>query len=71
MNTKNLDLLSIVIPVFNNAESIQGLLDEIVEVVSSVSPPVELELILVDDGSTDDSWRILSDLAAIDFVFPR
>jgi dolichol-phosphate mannosyltransferase len=63
LNTKNLELLSIVIPVFNNAESIRGLVDEIVEVVASLSPSVELELILIDDGSTDDSWLTLSDLA--------
>ena len=57
------DLVSIVIPVFNNEESIAILVDEIRTSVSTVSPTIELEIVLVDDGSVDDSWLRISDLA--------
>ncbi len=47
-------LLSLVIPVYNEAESIEPLVREIEEVRSSLPGP--LEVILVDDGSSDGSW---------------
>jgi glycosyltransferase involved in cell wall biosynthesis len=58
------DVLSIVIPVFNNEESISLLVEEISTAVSTILPIVELEIILVDDGSTDDSWLRISELAS-------
>ena len=47
------ELLSIVIPVYNAAQYLPGLLDDIL----SADLP-ELELLLIDDGSTDDSFQI-------------
>ena len=50
--------LSVIIPVFNEAETI----DEIVERVRRV--PLEKEILLVDDSSTDGSGEILAKLGS-------
>jgi len=54
-------MLSIVIPVFNEAESLRPLYGEIEQVARQES--CELQIIFVDDGSSDDSWSIISDLS--------
>ncbi len=57
-------MLSIVIPVYNEAESLEALHREICEVAAANG--YELEVIFVDDGSRDDSWEIIRRLAAAD-----
>ena len=52
--------LSVVIPLFNEENSIVELNKSIVKVVSSMD--IEFEIIYVDDGSTDNSWNIIKDL---------
>ena len=47
--------LSIVIPVFNNFQSLQTLTDGIIKTVHSITN-LECEIIFVDDGSSDSSW---------------
>lgn len=54
--------ISIVIPVFNEEESLPELSDWIARVLSS--QPLSYEVIMVDDGSTDSSWQVISKLAA-------
>lgn len=56
--------LSIVIPVYNEEESIPELLEWIFRVIEENG--ISSELILVDDGSTDDSWKAISEFAAKD-----
>ena len=56
--------LSIVVPVFNEEESLRTLYGEIDEVVRSLD--ANLELIFIDDGSTDASWSIVAELAQKD-----
>jgi glycosyltransferase involved in cell wall biosynthesis len=58
------EMLSIVIPVFNESESLTELHREICEVAAANG--YELDLIFVDDGSRDDSWNIIRRLAAED-----
>ncbi len=49
--------LSIVVPVFNEAENIESLLNEI---VAAMRPPISIyEIIYVDDGSRDETLAIL------------
>lgn len=55
-------MLSIVIPVFNEAPSLRPLCEEIFDVAGSHA--LELELIFVDDGSQDGSWQVIEQLAA-------
>jgi len=57
-------MLSIVIPVFNEAESLEALAAELREV--AVQTGYTLDVIFVDDGSRDGSWEIISRLAAAD-----
>lgn len=51
--------ISVVVPLFNEAESLQELKYRIVDALSDYS----FEIIFVDDGSDDDSWQVISDLA--------
>ena len=52
------DLLSFVIPVYNGAETIAALVDEI----HTEYPERPLEVVLVNDGSQDDSERVCNEL---------
>ena len=55
----NLDL-SIVVPLYNEAESLPELSDWIDKVV--VNSNLKYELIFVDDGSKDNSWEVINNL---------
>lgn len=57
-------MLSIVIPVLNEEESLRELHRQIVDVCQSNA--INVELIFVDDGSTDRSWSIISELSEND-----
>jgi len=57
-------LLSLVIPVFNEHDSLTPLLAEISEVVGKLDQ--RIEVIFVDDGSTDGSWQLVRELSAKD-----
>ena len=57
-------LLSAVIPVFNEEESLPALHQELVEV--AVSGSYDLEIIFIDDGSKDGSWQTIERLAKED-----
>jgi glycosyltransferase involved in cell wall biosynthesis len=54
-------LLSLVIPVYNEADSLAPLVDEIDEALASYGTPYEI--VFVDDGSTDRSFTVLQELA--------
>ncbi|MDY3554053.1 glycosyltransferase family 2 protein [Gemmata sp. JC717] len=58
------EVLSLVIPVFNEDESLAALHAEIVEVARGL--PERVEMIFIDDGSKDRSWTVVQDLAAKD-----
>lgn len=52
---------SIVVPVYNSAAIVGETIDRIVETFTSAG--LEFELILVNDGSPDDSWQVISEKA--------
>lgn len=54
--------ISIVIPLLNEAESLQELHDWIVKVMEREG--YSYEILFIDDGSTDSSWKVLELLAA-------
>lgn len=56
--------LSICVPVYNEAENLPLLHEAIVKVVEPAG--IETELILVDDGSTDNSWAVIQSLVQKD-----
>ena len=53
-------LISIIIPVFNESESISFLLDEIISVMEANK--FNFELIVVNDGSKDNTYQVLKQL---------
>lgn len=52
--------LSIVVPVYNSAGTLDSLLQRISSTLETVTP--NYEIILVDDGSLDDSWAVIQAL---------
>jgi glycosyltransferase involved in cell wall biosynthesis len=56
--------LSLVIPLYNEDESLKELYQWILEVLNKT--PFTWEVLFVDDGSRDDSWLVIQDLAALD-----
>lgn len=52
--------VSVVIPVYRTAPTIRGLVERVLEVLDSLG--IRHEIILVDDGSPDDSWRAVDEL---------
>ena len=57
----NIDI-SVVIPVYNSAKTLLQLVERLMAVLEEKGPC--FEIILVDDGSKDGSWGILSELQA-------
>ncbi len=57
-------MLSIVVPVFNEQDTIHALRDELDSVAHSES--YQLDVVFVDDGSTDESWQRITELCATD-----
>lgn len=55
-------LVSVVVPVFRNADSLPQLQTEILTVAAQSFPECDLEIVYVDDGSDDDSWRVIREL---------
>jgi glycosyltransferase involved in cell wall biosynthesis len=56
--------LSVVAPLFNESQNVQPLVDWILEALASY--PAPFEIILVDDGSRDDTWQRVAAAAATD-----
>jgi glycosyltransferase involved in cell wall biosynthesis len=57
-------MLSVVVPVLNEAETLAALHRELSEVAAASG--YELDIVFVDDGSTDGSWQVIHELAAAD-----
>jgi glycosyltransferase involved in cell wall biosynthesis len=57
-------VISVVIPVYDEAESLTALHAEIADTARRAN--LDLEMILVDDGSRDGSWAIIRELAVRD-----
>ena len=62
-------LLSIVVPVYNEAENIAALHAEILQVCRGTGGP--FEIIIVDDGSTDGTPEVVKGLAPVTSISLR
>jgi dolichol-phosphate mannosyltransferase len=54
--------VDVVIPVFNNSESLPIVVEE---VTSYARPDLQIRIILVDDGSKDNSWQVIEVLSGL------
>ncbi len=63
MNEKN-QSLSVIIPVYNEEESLPSFAEELIAAVSKI--PMPWEIIFVDDGSSDRSQETIKKIAATD-----
>ncbi|MBL7112143.1 MAG: glycosyltransferase family 2 protein [Bacteroidales bacterium] len=54
--------LSVIIPLFNEEESLEELIDWITRVAKGQS--IDYEIVLVDDGSNDNSWKVIERLTS-------
>jgi glycosyltransferase involved in cell wall biosynthesis len=66
-----LSSISVVIPVLNEAASLEQLFQELDSAIGNLVAPtgdqgLELQVIFIDDGSTDRSWDTIAQLAARD-----
>jgi glycosyltransferase involved in cell wall biosynthesis len=52
--------ISVVVPVYNSYETLQELVNRLTTVLDQTG--AQFELLLVDDGSSDESWQVVSDL---------
>ncbi len=57
-------MISVVIPVYNEAGTLEQLHRELSEVAAARG--YDVQIVLVDDGSRDDSWRVIEQLAVRD-----
>jgi glycosyltransferase involved in cell wall biosynthesis len=57
------DLVSIIVPIYNEEESIQELVQSVHEVMKNTN--YSYELILINDGSVDHSWEVITHLSSI------
>lgn len=64
MVTRRSQSLSLVCPVYNNESSLRPLYSRSAETISNLG--LKLELVFIDDGSTDDSWKIIQELCKTD-----
>src|SRR5688572_26245021 len=59
--TEDDTVISVVIPVYNEADSLPTLHAELADVAKREG--LDLEIVFVDDGSTDTSWRVIKELS--------
>jgi glycosyltransferase involved in cell wall biosynthesis len=56
--------LSIIVPAYNEAKTLRNIVDK----VKAVEMPMEIEIVIVDDCSSDDTPRILDELSKRDGI---
>ena len=55
--------ISFVLPVYNEQTNIHALYHQLTLVIEQISDCYEYEIIFVNDGSKDDSWLVIQELA--------
>ncbi len=59
-------MISVVIPAYNEERNLPVLYAHVREVFSAALPDTDWELVVVDDGSKDRTWDVLSELSTAD-----
>ena len=60
--TETPELVSVVIPVYNDADTLEPLVDRLLKVFQDNAH--ECEILMVNDGSQDHSWQVIQQLAS-------
>ena len=60
-NIQGINLISVVSPIYNASLTVEALCDEIFKALSVYD--AQVEIILSDDGSPDNSWEIIENLS--------
>lgn len=60
-NSESADFVSVIVPVYNEQDSLHQLIQQIQKVLTPACR--DFEVLLVDDGSTDDSWSVIQQLS--------
>lgn len=55
-------LLSVVIPAYNETDSIKETIDEILNVINNIDGITQIQVIVIDDHSSDDTYDIVSQI---------
>lgn len=55
--------ISVVIPVYNEEKTIHLIIEKVVESLKNHFPNFESEILMINDGSGDDSWNVINKLA--------
>src|SRR5438270_11988168 len=63
MENERAPLISVVVPLYREAENLRGFLDNVTREMARIG--CRYELIAVDDGSPDQTWEIISEASAI------
>ena len=65
MNIQKKDKLSVIIPVYYNRDSLEELYQRLCN-ISEFNATVDVEIVFVDDGSGDDSFKVICSIASKD-----
>ena len=55
--------ISVIIPVYNSQKIIAKLVNRLIIVLNSIENNIDYEIILINDFSLDDSWKIIENLS--------
>ena len=58
-----MDLLSVIVPCFNEEESISNFYNEIIPIFNQINEKFDYELIFIDDGSRDNTFNLIKSLS--------
>mgnify|MGYP003479373634 CR=1 FL=1 len=61
-----MDKISVIIPVYFNADVLKETHSVLTAVLSAQSQKFDYELVFVDDGSKDESYRVMQEIASGD-----
>ena len=65
-NTNRKPLISISIPVLNEAGNIQALYSRLTKLATKMEDKCDLEFVFSDNHSSDETWSLLTELASSD-----
>jgi len=69
MNDKEVNLISIIVPVYNEESTLPQFFRRIRKIIDSLESKYRLKVLLIDDGSRDQSWKLIWEICQSDDCF--